>query len=107
MHAHTGTEGFTVRYEMYTGDGSGADGQCVSIGGNSMDEYLLRGMIYLIQIPQFAPDYGLFMTDLLRSRYDPVTGMTPRHGEDGVATGGKFHLPLRVIHAPTFLTDGL
>ena len=27
---------FSVRYEMYTGDGTGADGQCVSIGANDL-----------------------------------------------------------------------
>ncbi|MDA8532038.1 hypothetical protein N9K45_00270, partial [bacterium] len=26
----------TIRYEMYTGDGSGADGQCVNIGNNDL-----------------------------------------------------------------------
>ena len=30
------TDDFTVGYEMYTGDGSGADGQCVNIGSNDM-----------------------------------------------------------------------
>ena len=31
-----GDFGFSVRYEMYTGDGSGADGQCVSVGANDL-----------------------------------------------------------------------
>ena len=29
-------EALTLRYEMYTGDGSGADGQCVSVGANDL-----------------------------------------------------------------------
>ena len=31
-----GTSPITVRYQMYTGDGSGADGQCVTVGANSL-----------------------------------------------------------------------
>ena len=30
------TDGIIVRYQMYTGDGTGADGQCVNIGANDM-----------------------------------------------------------------------
>ena len=30
------TDRFQVQYSMYTGDGSGADGQCVNIGGNDL-----------------------------------------------------------------------
>ena len=30
------TDGIIVRYQMYTGDGSGADGQCVNIGANTL-----------------------------------------------------------------------
>jgi hypothetical protein len=32
----TTSDGLTVRYQMYTGDGTGADGQCVNIGANSL-----------------------------------------------------------------------
>ena len=30
------TDGIIVHYQMYTGDGTGADGQCVNIGANDM-----------------------------------------------------------------------
>eukprot|EP01052_Picozoa_sp_SAG31_P019049 SAG31_NODE_1374_length_8594_cov_57.759623_4_plen_896_part_00 len=30
------TDGFIVSYQMYTGDGSGADGQCVNVGTNTL-----------------------------------------------------------------------
>ena len=30
------TDGIVVRYQMYTGDGTGADGQCVNLGANDM-----------------------------------------------------------------------
>eukprot|EP01050_Picozoa_sp_SAG11_P001250 SAG11_NODE_53_length_19648_cov_14.691902_12_plen_218_part_00 len=32
----TSTKQFSVRYQLYTGDGTGADGQCVTLGGNSL-----------------------------------------------------------------------
>jgi hypothetical protein len=36
MDGLTASDGFTVRYAMYTGDGSGADGQCVNVGANTL-----------------------------------------------------------------------
>ena len=30
------TDGLIVRYQMYTGDGTGADGQCVNVGANTL-----------------------------------------------------------------------
>ena len=48
---------FIVRYQMYTGDGTGADGQCVNIGAND-----------------------------LQDRSDPAH-VVGRNGEDGVADG--------------------
>jgi hypothetical protein len=35
-HSSSSSEEVTVRFEMYVGDGTGADGMCVNIGGNSM-----------------------------------------------------------------------
>lgn len=35
-HGSTGSEDITARFEMYIGDGTGADGMCVNIGGNSL-----------------------------------------------------------------------
>ena len=34
--ATTAADAFTVQFQMYTGDGSGADGMCVNIGSNDM-----------------------------------------------------------------------
>ena len=31
------SDDFTVRYQMYTGDGTGADGQCINVGANTLD----------------------------------------------------------------------
>ena len=32
----TAADDFAVHYQMYTGGGSGADGQCVSVGANKL-----------------------------------------------------------------------
>ena len=36
VHGTSGSEAITLRFEMYVGDGSGADGMCVNVGGNNL-----------------------------------------------------------------------
>eukprot|EP01044_Picomonas_judraskeda_P000480 COSAG03_NODE_21_length_21000_cov_26.440649_6_plen_1159_part_00 len=36
VHSTSGSEDVTVRFEMYVGDGTGADGMCASIGGTDL-----------------------------------------------------------------------
>lgn len=38
VHSTSGSEDITVRFEMYVGDGTGADGMCVSVGGTDLGD---------------------------------------------------------------------
>ena len=68
------SDDINIRFEMYTGDGSGADGMCVSLGANTLDGKVGPG------------GADAHFDNCVDPTDSPAGDTCTRYGEDGVAT---------------------